>query len=288
MIEITELYEQLISKFVKWAENQEDIRASIIIGSRARVETVADEWSDLDLIIVTSSPERYTSDTRWLDNLGKYHLTFLEKTATGDGVERRVLFDGGLDVDFPIIPLNAFRNHTLSSDDLLMLSRGWRILIDKDNELASISKKLPEPTKPAHPSPIEFDNCVNDFFYHAVLAVKKFKRGEHLYAKSVCDTYMKRLLLKMISWHARAKHGLNYDVWHDGRFFEKWADPEFVKDFRKVYAVYSEDDFQRALKETMNLFRHVAIETAKTLNYSYPVDGDEYAVSLIENYFYKD
>jgi aminoglycoside 6-adenylyltransferase len=288
MCEIHKLFEQFINRFTQWAEKRDDIRGAYILGSRARKETPADEWSDLDLPIITSDPDRYISDTEWLNDLGKYYLTFLEKTGTGNEIERRVLFDGGLDVDFPIIPHDLLKNHTLSPVDIIMLNRGYRILVDKDKELAAIVRDLPEPPEPAHPTPDEFDNNINDFFFHAVLAVKKFKRGELFYAKSVCDCYMKRLLLSMMSWHSRAKNGLNYDVWHDGRFLEKWAEAEFVDGLRNTYAVYSAADFQRALWETMNLFRRIAVETAELLDYDYPVKGDNYAASLIEDYLNRE
>ncbi|UCC80368.1 MAG: aminoglycoside 6-adenylyltransferase [Candidatus Zixiibacteriota bacterium] len=284
MSEINKLFEQFIDRFTRWAEKQDDIRGAYILGSRARKETPADEWSDLDLPIITSDPDKYISDTEWLDDLGKYHLTFLEKTGIGDEIERRVLFEGGLDVDFPVIPYDLLKNHTLSPVDIIMLNKGYRILVDKDKELAAIVRDLPVPPEPIHPTPDEFDNNVHDFFYHAVLAVKKFKRGELFYAKSVCDCYMKRLLISMIIWHALAKHGLNYDVWHDGRFLEKWAEPEFVDGLRKVYAIYSVEDFQRALRETIRLFRCIAVETADMLGYDYPAEGDNYAVGLIEDY----
>jgi aminoglycoside 6-adenylyltransferase len=79
MSEIHQLFEQLINRFTQWAEKQDDIRGAYILGSRARKETPADEWSDLDLPIITSDPDRYISDTEWLNDLGKYYLTFLKQ-----------------------------------------------------------------------------------------------------------------------------------------------------------------------------------------------------------------
>ena len=43
-------YKRLIKRFVKWAKTETNIRAAIIIGSRARVDHPADDWSDLDLL----------------------------------------------------------------------------------------------------------------------------------------------------------------------------------------------------------------------------------------------
>lgn len=98
------LYEQLIERFVRWAETCSDIRGAVIIGSRARVDHPTDEWADLDIMIITTDPERYVSTSDWIENVGNPLLTFVEPTAGGDDMERRVLFEGMLDVDFAIIP----------------------------------------------------------------------------------------------------------------------------------------------------------------------------------------
>lgn len=39
-------YGELIERSVKWAESRSDIRAAVIMGSRARVDHPADEWAD--------------------------------------------------------------------------------------------------------------------------------------------------------------------------------------------------------------------------------------------------
>jgi aminoglycoside 6-adenylyltransferase len=59
--EIARSYEIVIKKFVEWAEPQFDIRAAIIIGSRAWLNKPADEWADLDMIVITTNPEHYVS-----------------------------------------------------------------------------------------------------------------------------------------------------------------------------------------------------------------------------------
>lgn len=100
----TQAYEQLIERFVKWAQNEQNIRAAIVIGSRARVDHPADEWSDLDIVIIATDPKRYWATANWIENIGNPWLTFVEQAAGGGGMERRVLFEGGLDVDFAPIP----------------------------------------------------------------------------------------------------------------------------------------------------------------------------------------
>jgi aminoglycoside 6-adenylyltransferase len=208
--------EEMLDRLVRWAETQPDISAIINQGSRARIDHPADQWSDLDLIVYTSRPERYLTSTEWLENIGNVMLTFLEKTATGDNVERRALFEGGVDVDFSIIPKESLVKdlEDPSSQDQDLIRRGVRVLHDKTGLLA----KLPEPSKrPAPtrspPTKGEFDQLVNDFLYHIVWTAKKLRRGELWTAKACCDSYMKWKLLGMIEWHTLASKGWDTDVW---------------------------------------------------------------------------
>jgi len=50
--------EQIEQRFTAWAQTQPDIRAAMVVGSRARTDHPADEWSDLDILVITTRPER--------------------------------------------------------------------------------------------------------------------------------------------------------------------------------------------------------------------------------------
>ena len=69
----------------------------------------ADPLSDLDLLIITTAPARYLTENAWFERLGEVILTFIEKTAVGEQFERRVLHRGGMDIDYSIVPDDAFR-----------------------------------------------------------------------------------------------------------------------------------------------------------------------------------
>jgi aminoglycoside 6-adenylyltransferase len=299
-------YEQLIERFVAWAQTQPDIRAAVIVGSRARTDCPADEWADLDIVIIATDPERYLSRTDWLENIGNPWLTFLETTATGDEMERRVLFEGGLDVDFALIPKRKAQRlvHYLRIKkrfpQLLRLlpeekvrqimrgvanfsdivRRGIRVLLDKDRIGAYLTLVTTETSSPRPPTQTEVLEVINDFWYHVVWTAKKIRRGELWTAKGCSDAYMKRLLLRMIEWHAHATKGWDYDTWFRGRFLEEWADPRVVEGLRNAFAHYDEEGMARALAATMDLFRWLAIETAELLGYPYPALADERTTEL--------
>jgi aminoglycoside 6-adenylyltransferase len=55
-------YSQLEQNFVAWAGDRADIRAALVVGSRARREPPPDEWSDLDFILYAADPAVYAAD----------------------------------------------------------------------------------------------------------------------------------------------------------------------------------------------------------------------------------
>lgn len=290
-VSVHELYERLTKRFVEWAETKRDIRAAIILGSRARTEYPADEWADLDVVVVTSSPDSYVSSAGWVKDIGNPLLTFIEPTSGGDELERRVLFEGMIDVDFAIFPLAKAQALIQGGMNAVQAAnafgRGFRVILDKDG-MASKLEALVSSTKTVAPQPPtqgEFLQVVNDFLYHAVFTAKHLKRGELWWAKMSSDCYMQHLLLRMVEWYTRACHGWTYDTWFRGRFLEKWADPEVVAQMRNVFSHYEEVDVKRGLLAVMSMFRKIAMDTAARLEYPYPEEADSRIKEWIETQF---
>ncbi|MEA3337068.1 MAG: aminoglycoside 6-adenylyltransferase [Chloroflexota bacterium] len=278
-------YEQLIDQIISWAREQENVRAAIVIGSRARKDHPADRWSDLDVLILANDPQRYLDDSEWVRGIGVPWLTFVEPTGDGSGFERRVLFEGGLDVDFApvsVAEVRAMAEQGFPPGVQDIIRRGVRILIDKDGfarylEPAGIESPVYQP-----PTDSRFLNLVHDFWYHAVWAAKHLRRRELWWAKGGCDGHLKYLLQQMLEWHAHAVKGPEWDTWMRGRFLEQWADPRAVAALTDVYAHYDGEDIWRALQATMDLFAWLAPETAELLGYPYPATGEQQATALVK------
>ncbi|WP_227353102.1 aminoglycoside 6-adenylyltransferase [Haladaptatus salinisoli] len=281
-------YERLLDRFVARAEAAPDLRGIVVLGSRARERRPADEWSDLDLVVVTTDPDGYLSETDWLSELGTPVLTFLESTATGDGTERRVLFEGGLDVDFVLVPpgrIEAMERGDVDPEVAETFARGFRVAYDEGGIGEALAAAVPEsPPETEPPSGEEFRESVADFWYHAVWAAKKLRRGERWTAMGCVDGYMKHdCLLPMIRWHARAR--TDRDTWHGGRFLEEWADDRAVDELGDAFARYDADDLWRALFATMDLFRWVAEEVGGELGFKYPIAEDAAVTEIVEELF---
>ena len=287
MNQTTFAYEQLIERFVAWAQTRPDICAAVVLGSRARVDGPADEWSDLDIVILVTDPKPYLTGADWLKNIGNYWITSVEPTAIGGEMEHRVLFEGGLDVDFSIIPyakVEQMIHHGFPPEVAEVFRRGRRVLLDRADLAARLNQLSTERAPASSPTQSEFLEAINDFWYHAVWTAKKLRRGELWTATTCCDGYMKHLLLKGMEWHAQVLNGPDYDTWHDGRFLERWADRRALERLRSAFAHYDEDDIEHALVATMDLFRWLARETAEGLGFPYPAYADERATELVNTF----
>ncbi len=279
-------YDGIIHRLTEWGKQEDRLRAALIIGSQAREDYPADEYSDLDIVMAVDDTDYFLCSDQWLEQIGNFHISFVEATVDG-GKERRVLFDGALDADFVILPRENLDNPDFVRQGGGLLNRGYCVLIDKIG-LTAILSGLPSQTPPYTPlSEQEFINLVSDFWYHSVWTAKKIRRGELWTAISCADSYMKGRLLRIMECHAHVENGLEYDTWHNGRFLEKWAADWIVKKLAGCFAQYEELDIKRALLNTMDLFRRVAVETADRLFYTYPKEADEYASVWVNQALWK-
>jgi aminoglycoside 6-adenylyltransferase len=276
-------YERLIEKFLDWARSDDNIRAAVVIGSRARTDHPADEWSDLDLLVVAEDTKLLLEGSDWIRVVGTPWITFVEQTPDG-GFERRVLFKGGLDVDFAAEAAEDIRQMAggpIPPFFADVIRRGVKVILDKDGMLEKIRTTTPESRAPSQ-AESEFLNLVNNFWYHTVWTGKHLRRGELWWAITCCNMHLKNLLRQMLEWNARATRGGVVDTWMRGRFLEEWADPKALAALPLVFTRYDEEDVWQALRATMELFHWLAVEAADSLKYPYPSSGEERARELVE------
>ena len=267
-------WDGLLERIDRWIGANEEIRGAAITGSRARADRPADDWSDLDLIVLTRDPSRLVDTTAWLDEIGPYWAT-VDHDAPIPGLRvRQVLFEGALDVDVVPVPAGGFADTVVLPGVGDLLAKGFRITADKDGELSSVT--LPEVSaEGVDVTHRDFSWTIEDFLFQCVWATKHLCRGEVWMAKDDVDNYMKTRLLAMIEWHARLT-GRNAATWagasSGGRLLERWADPRWLDALPGTFAAYDARDVGRALLSLMELFRRVGEEVASQIGAPYPGD----------------
>ncbi len=259
-------YDALERDFAAWAQAQPDIRAVVVIGSRARIDPPPDEWSDLDLIVFTSDLPKYAADNRWLASFGAIELAVITHSPRGD-VEWIVVFDNGLKFDVLLAPIDPLSPIDTADYDIV-LQYGVRVLFDASApDLKRAFERDPQPV--ALPAAGEFAQAVQRFGLEALRAAKFIRRGDRWRAHVTLDCQLKSQLLTLLEWHTlSADPGRR--VWHDGRFIEQWADRRAVAALPQLSALHDPADLRRALFAMLDLYRWTAAETAQRLGLSHP------------------
>jgi molybdopterin-guanine dinucleotide biosynthesis protein A len=140
--------------------------------------------------------------------------------------------------------------------------------------VAAIAEALDTPAEDrpvALPDELAIRDLSSDFWSTALWAARKLRRGEVFAAVDGVNGPMKRSLVTLMSWHARAVDA-QADVWEDGRFLERWADPGALAALERAYAHYDLRDAARALWETVDLFQGLEEETARRLGLPLELD----------------
>ena len=247
----------------QWARERPDVRGALVVGSQARTDPPADRWSDLDVVLFVDDPAVLLEDDEWVSVFGKPVLAFDEAGGFGQRVERRVLYETGEDVDFPLLEVSSWKELASTPEARLLLARGYRVLHDELG-LAEWAAGVEPPPPPGLPDSQALRELSSDFWYHALWAAKKLRRGEVFTALGCLDGYMKWLLPTLLAWHARALDP-SLDTWHNGRFLERWADPGALAALEQAYAHYDLRDVARALWATIDLWQGLEEEVARRL-----------------------
>lgn len=264
------------------AEEREDICALVAIGSQTRASEPADEYSDLDVIMVTAQPDAYLDSDERLSRIGGIMISFVEPTI-GGGRERRMLLEDSLDVDLIVLTPERFismvDDHT--ADEIM--SRGWAVLYDGIGVTARLEQSIASYIPYRTMGEDEFINRVNDFWFHTVWAAKKLCRGELWTAKMCVDAYLKDHLLRVIELYHKCDCGDEYDVWHNGRMLEKWAREDVVSELGSCFCRYDAADAASALRNTAALFARLAAYCAQSTGWDYPAGAEKYAMEQMES-----
>ncbi len=273
-------YAGLMERLVSVSQQCDKVVGVMVIGSQARKENHADEYSDLDLIMVVTDPAYFLASDDWFGQLGTVHVSFTENTLAGLK-EKRILFDHAQDVDFVLVPQAASGVMYEDKDCLQILGKGCKVLVDK----LGLFRQIPPSADTSHPyyppSEAEFTNQTSDFWYHTIWSAKKLLRGE-LWAAMFCiDSYQKQKALWMLEHYEHCKHGDSYHTWYGGRFVDRWADKEVTEKLSKTFAHYDRNDMITALLETMELYRFLATEVSRSMRFTYPQHADEYASAWV-------
>jgi predicted nucleotidyltransferase len=127
--------EKFLAQVKQWAEQQPDIQGILLVGSYARGTARPD--SDIDLVVMTTSPHRYLDSISFADHFGS--LSKWQKEDWGTVTSLRVWYRDGLEVEYGFA-LSDWASQPLDSGTLQVISSGAQIVYDRDGSLRWLSR----------------------------------------------------------------------------------------------------------------------------------------------------
>jgi len=252
--------ETLLKNIIQWVKEEENIRAALLLGSRAR-RGHTDQLSDIDLYLFAQDPKDYFRRDEWIHDFGSVWLTQTQKE--GESLIQKVVYQDGMMVEFILFPLEALQS--MQANLPQYLEPGYKILVDKDKQARKLSKASGKQPTPQRPTSEDFQETIETFWIDAYHFVKYLWRGE-LWRSKHYDWQLKQHLLKMMGWHALLCRNQSHFSPYQGNHLKEWIDPDTYIDLMTVFGRLYPADSWRALDETIRHFTRMAEEVAEIMD----------------------
>jgi aminoglycoside 6-adenylyltransferase len=261
-------------KLLRWAQQEKNVRAMLLVGSRAERLNEVDAFSDYDIELFVKDLDAFRNDA-WLKTFGEVMILWPLKpmpTWNEHWITRLVLFKNDVRIDFQITSVTHFDPHRYDG--------GHVVLIDKD----SITTMIPKPTRKNHlikkPTEEEFLACVNEFFWDMTYVPKYLARQDLLGAKYMLDAVIRfNYFQRMIEWFIGMRHDWTVGTGSHGQLLKQYLDPQLWAQLESTFVGAAGTDIRKAFSTMITLFRRCAREVATKLGYTYPEKTEEEAIA---------
>ena len=277
-------------QIIQWAQSQAEVRAVLLTSTRAVPSAPVDALSDHDVILIVRSIQPFVQDPTWINDFGDVLVAYWDPVHPDpdfgiENIANVTQYASGLKIDFTLLPVSLFEKIVAAPALPEELDAGYRVLLDKDGLTESMLPPTGKAYVPKPPTLEAYQIWINDFFSDAPYVAKCLWRGELLPVKWCLDYDMKHIYLRqLLEWRAEIDHDWSIPIGSLGKGLKKYLPPDIWIELENCYAgAYTEDNWV-ALKNTVALFRRVAIEVGDHFGYAYPYELDQRVTAYVEHF----
>ncbi|KIO77840.1 hypothetical protein TH53_06790 [Pedobacter lusitanus] len=280
--------------FEIFIENNKDIQAVISFGSSGNIRS--DKYSDVDLVLFTSSPSKYINenDSQWTADLGNVLSRVVFRDLVNYVEVNKLVMETGPALDLLIIDIAVFTKmveyrqtgDTLNLPAQLLkltdtytyrihyqLKRGYKMVFDASDVQRTIDLMFKYEGGNEDRNLIlnenTFESQYNRFWQTCYKVNTWLICDETQYAMITLDNILKRNLILVLQWQTLLeKNDKSYDVFYDGAKLKEWCDPAIVKDLFNIFSYNSKQEIRKAVLHTMRLYINFSHRVAASKGYT--------------------
>lgn len=268
---------EFIEKLKDYIKKNDDFDTVNIAGSFSdkKNKNRYDEFSDIDLFIVTEKKDYYLSNKDWLSFYGKKFIYFNDPISLGTGMELRVAFDDGLLADIAIVNDLEFRK--LKENKIFcekIIDRGFTTLKNNYDEHYFEHKKYKEEVVTQY----EWNRTIDEFWIDICNIYKYFARKDYFSAKYAFDRRILKILIYTLEEYTKIKD-IKQDVYFNGRYMKKWLDKESFEEINNIDSSIEPNKMVLSIQLAIKMFEEKTKKIFDYYGYSNDIERD----SLIRN-----
>ena len=255
---------EMLELIIKIAEEDDRIRAVLMVGSRANDNIPKDIYQDYDIQYFVKDIKPFYNNTEWIiSKFGSPIIMQLPETMeliqpSGDGhFCWLMIFDDGIRIDLSI----EFTQYIDDGEPVI-------ILLDKDDFYPKLGINYNHwNIKP--PSIKHYYDCCNEFWWCLNNVAKGIARDELPYAMNMYNCIVRNMLDKMIEWFIGVNNDFSVSSGKNGKYFKNYLPDNLYKKYKRTYSDSDYNNFWNAIFCACELFNIVAKKVADYLNITY-------------------
>jgi len=272
---------EMLDLILNVAENDDNIRAVIMNGSRVNPHAKKDPFQDFDIVYFVRDVEPYKRNKTFISPFGDLMILqtpedMVDPPPDNDGHYTYLMqFLDGNRIDLSLDSLDSIQSNI--ADSLTV------VLLDKDHLIAELPLPNDHDYLPQKPTAKLFEDCCNEFWWVSTYAAKGLWRDELTYTKYMLDVAVREQLMKMLIWYFGVQTDFQKSPGKMGKYFKQYLDSEIWRRLERTYADSQPEHIWESLFVMGDLFRRTGQYVAKHFGFNYPEQDDRSVTNYLHH-----
>ena len=256
---------EMLDLIINTANEDPRIRAAYLEGSRVNPTVQADIFQDYDVVYVVEETKSFREDPSWIDRFGKrLYMQYPEDSAYfPSDVENcygwLMQFADGNRLDLHVCTMETVKR------DLEL----YRVLVDKDNLLPSEPVKTEEIYWVKKPTPEQFHDTCNEFWWCLNNVAKGLWRKEIPYVMDMVNIYVRPMLTRIVEWKIGVDNHFSVSAGKCAKYMERYVSEDIYRRYLATYSSAETEDIWDSVLGMCDLFHEIAAELSEAMEYPY-------------------